>query len=266
MSRIAACFAELKAAGRTALVPYITSGHPRPELTVPIMHTLVAHGANIIELGVPFSDPMADGPVIQQSNDKALAMGIGMSQVLAFVAEFRQRDNKTPIVLMGYANPIERLGTEVFLVRAKSAGVDGLIVVDYPPEESEQFARATREAGMDLIFMLAPTSTAERISSVLALASGFVYYVSLRGITGATLDRADVARRVKLLNDQTHLPIGVGFGIRDGETARVVAQSADAVIIGSRMIQVLDDGDVAQATTRAGVFISEIRAALDAPA
>ena len=265
MSRIAACFSALKAAGRKALVPYITSGHPRPDLTVPIMHALVANGADVIELGVPFSDPMADGPVIQKSNEKALAMGIGMRHVLEFVAEFRQRDNRTPIVLMGYANPIERMGTMTFLDRAKSAGVDGVIVVDYPPEESEQFARAAQDAGIDPIFLLAPTSTAERIKSVLSMASGYVYYVSLRGITGGTMDRADVARRVALLKSQTSLPIGVGFGIRDGETARAVAETADAVIIGSKMIQVLDDGDVAQATTRAGVFMSEIRAALDAP-
>ncbi len=265
MSRIAACFAELKSAGRKALVPYITSGHPRPELTVPIMHAMVANGANMIELGVPFSDPMADGPVIQRSNEKALAMGISMRRVLEFVSEFRESDDKTPIVLMGYANPIERMGTMVFLDRARSAGVDGLIVVDYPPEESGQFAAAARDAGIDLIFMLAPTSTAGRISSVLALASGFVYYVSLRGTTGGTLVPADVVHRVKLLKAQTSLPIGVGFGIRDGVTARAVAETADAIIIGARMIQVLDDGEVAQATTRAGVFISEIRAALDAP-
>jgi tryptophan synthase alpha chain len=266
MSRLAACFSELAAAGRTALVPYITSGHPRADLTVPIMHALVANGANVIELGVPFSDPMADGPTVQQSNEKALALGIGLRHVLDYVAEFRLRDNKTPIVLMGYANPIERMGSAVFLDRASSVGVDGVIVVDYPPEESEQFALAARAVGIDLIFLLAPTSTPQRIASVLALASGYIYYVSLRGITGGTLDRADVARRVTMLKAQTGLPIGVGFGIRDAETARAVAETADAVIIGSRMIQVLDEGDVAQATTRAGVYMSEIRAALDAPA
>ncbi len=264
MSRLAACFTRLAKIGRTALVPYITSGHPRPDLTVPIMHTLVANGADAIELGVPFSDPMADGPTVQQSNEKALAFGIGLRHVLDYVAEFRLRDNNTPIVLMGYANPIERMGTAVFLDRAKTVGVDGVIVVDYPPEESQDFAHAARALGIDPIFLLAPTSTAERITAVLTLASGYVYYVSLRGITGGTLDRADVARRVSLLKAQTRLPIGVGFGIRDGETARAVAETADAVIIGSRMIQVLDDGDVAQATTRAGLYIAEIRAALDA--
>lgn len=265
MSRLEACFAALKAAGKTALVPYITSGHPRPESTVPVMHALVKHGANVIELGVPFSDPMADGPTIQRSNEQALAMGIGLKKVLELVSEFRTSDTMTPIVLMGYANPIERMGEAVFLERARAVGVDGVIVVDYPPEESHEFAAGARAAGIDPIFLLAPTSTEERIRAVFELASGYVYYVSLRGITGGTLDRNDVAQRVRHLKSLTRLPIGVGFGIRDGATARAVAQDADAVIIGTRMIQVLEDGDVAQAATRAGQFIAEIRAALDAP-
>lgn len=265
MSRLANCFASLAASGRKALVPYITSGHPRPDLTVPIMHALVANGANVIELGVPFSDPMADGPTIQKSNEQALALGIGLRHVLDFVTTFRERDATTPIVLMGYANPIERMGVERFLERAAQAGVDGVIVVDYPPEEAKAFVQKARQAGIDPIFLLAPTSTDERIQSVLESASGYVYYVSLRGITGGNMDQDEVAARVRLLKGRTSLPIGVGFGIRDGATARAVARHADAVIIGTKMIQVVEDGDVAQAPTRAGRFMAEIRAALDAP-
>lgn len=264
MSRLNTCFSSLAASGRKALVPYITAGHPRPESTVPIMHALVANGADVIELGVPFSDPMADGPTIQRSNEQALALGIGLRHVLDYVGEFRRSDATTPIVLMGYANPIERMGIESFLDRARAAGVDGLIVVDYPPEEAQLFVRLAREHEIDPIFLLAPTSTEQRIRSVLETASGYVYYVSLRGITGGTLDTGDVARRVQMLKSQTRLPIGVGFGIRDGATARAVAEHADAVIIGTKMIQVIEEGDVAQAATRAGGFMAEIRAALDA--
>ena len=266
MSRIEQTFARLAGTGRKALVPYITSGHPQLALTVPIMHALVANGADIIELGVPFSDPMADGPTVQRANEHALALGVGLKDVLAYVREFRLQDGATPIVLMGYANPIERMGARKFLDAAKSAGVDGVIVVDYPPEESAQFAQMAQATGIDTIFLLAPTSTDERIDYVLAQSSGYVYYVSLKGITGGVLDRDDVARRVAHIRRKTRLPIGVGFGIRDGATARAVADSADAVIIGTRMIQVLEDGEPSGAVQRGGRFIADIRSALDAAA
>ncbi|MBN9426033.1 MAG: tryptophan synthase subunit alpha [Burkholderiales bacterium] len=266
MSRLNATFERLAADGRKALIPYITAGFPQAQLTVPIMHAMVGAGADVIELGVPFSDPMADGPVIQRANEHALAAGIRLRDVLDQVREFRRSDAGTPVVLMGYANPIERMGTVPFLERAQEAGVDGVIVVDYPPEECDEFARAARECGIAPIFLLAPTSTEQRIGKVLALASGYVYYVSLKGITGGTLDRDDVVRRVAAIKSRTALPIGIGFGIRDGETARAVAQAGDAVIIGTRMIQLLEDGSPAQAPERAAAFIAGIRAALDAPA
>jgi tryptophan synthase alpha chain len=226
---------------------------------------MVANGADAIELGVPFSDPMADCPVIQKANEHALALGIGLRDVLAAVNGFRATDTTTPVVLMGYANPIERMGVETFLAAARDAGVDGLIVVDYPPEECEAFSAAAKACGIDPIFLLAPTSTDERIDSVARLASGYVYYVSLKGITGAGgIDLAEVALRVARIKRSTPLPVGVGFGIRDGKTARAISEQADGVIIGSRMIQVLEEGDPAQAPERAGAFIASIRAALDA--
>ena len=266
MSRLASTFERLAAAGRKALIPYVTSGHPAPALTVPIMHALVAGGADAIELGVPFSDPMADGPVIQRANEHALALGVGMRGVLGFVREFRSRDDATPVVLMGYANPVERMGVERFLDEAAAAGVDGVIVVDYPPEECEAFAAAARSRGVDPIFLLAPTTTEERTARVLAMASGYVYYVSLKGITGGQIDTADVVRRVGAIRRRTKLPVGVGFGIRDGATARAVAEAADAVIIGTRTIQLIEDGPPGEAPGRARAFMAEIRAALDSRA
>lgn len=266
MSRLERSFAALAAAGRKALIPYITAGHPGLDSTVPVMHAMVAAGADAIELGVPFSDPMADGPVIQRANEAALARGVRLRDVLDHVRAFRRTDDATPVVLMGYANPIERMGVDPFLAQSRDAGVDGLIVVDYPPEEAESFAARVRDAGLDLIFLLAPTSTDERIEQVARLAAGYVYYVSLKGITGAgNLDTAEVAQRVQRIKRSTPLPVGVGFGIRDAATARAIAMHADAVIIGSRMIQVLEDGDPAKAPERAGAFIAGIRAALDEP-
>ena len=263
MSRLAATFERLAAGGRKALIPYVTSGFPAPALTVPVMHALVAGGADAIELGVPFSDPMADGPVIQHANECALALGVGMRDVLGFVREFRRTDASTPVVLMGYANPVERMGVERFLDEAAAAGVDGVIVVDYPPEESAAFAAAARARAIDPIFLLAPTTTEARAARVLEFASGYVYYVSLKGITGGTIDAADVVRRVGAIRRQTKLPVGVGFGIRDGATASAVAQAADAVIIGTRIIQLLEDGPPDEAPARARAFVTEIRAALD---
>lgn len=266
MSRIKATFDRLQAVGRKALVPYVTSGHPTRDATVGIMQALVAGGADVIELGVPFSDPMADGPTIQRANEQALALGVGMRDVLGYVRAFRALDDTTPIVLMGYANPIERMGIDRFADEARAAGIDGVIVVDYPPQESRSFAQVMVSHGIDPIFLLAPTSTEARIDEVLAVARGYVYYVSLKGITGGVIDTDDVRRRVGIIKARTQLPVGVGFGIRDGVTARAVGEVADAVIIGTRMIQVLEDGDPAGAAERARVFTAGIRAALDAPA
>ena len=261
--RIATRFARLAAAGRRAIVPFFTAGHPTRDATVPVMHALARAGADVIELGVPFSDPMADGPAIQRSSEKALALGVGLTDVLQWVSEFRATDADTPVVLMGYANPIERMGDAQFIDRAAQAGVDGVIVVDYPPEESLEFAARARERGIDPIFLLAPTTGSARIDQILSAASGYVYYVSLRGITGGTLDIDDVVRRVSFIKSRTQLPVGVGFGIRDAATASAVAQVADAVIIGTRMIQLLEDGPPEGAPARVGAFIAEVRAAVD---
>ncbi len=263
MSRISDTFARLGASGRKALIPFVTAGHPQRDCTPQVLRELARNGADIIELGVPFSDPMADGPAIQRANECALAQKVGLRDVFGWVREFRREDPQTPVVLMGYANPVERMGIETFLDEAAAAGVDGLIVVDYPPEESESFSRAALARGIDPIFLLAPTSTESRVGQVLSLASGYVYYVSLKGITGGTLDREDVRRRVAAIKARTALPIGVGFGIRDAETACAVAESSDAVIIGTRLIQVLEEGDPAGAAQRVGEFIGGIRRALD---
>jgi tryptophan synthase alpha chain len=267
MSRIRATFARLRADGRKALIPYVTAGHPRRETVVPLMRALAANGADVIELGVPFSDPMADGPVVQRSSEQALALGVGLGDVLQWVREFRRGDDVTAVVLMGYANPIERMGQQAFLQRAAEAGVDGVLVVDYPPEESEAFTALAKRHGIDPIFMLAPTSRPERIAQVARLASGYVYYVSLKGVTGAGhLDVAEVLKRLPAIRETTGLPVGVGFGIRDGATARAIAEGADAVVIGSRLIQELDAADPQHAVERAGAFILGIRRAIDAPA
>ena len=269
MSRIAATFDLLRKEERKALIPYVTAGFPFADITPELMHAMAAAGADVIELGIPFSDPMADGPVIQAAGEKALAAGVGLRQVLEMVRSFRERDNRTPVVLMGYANPIERydgrLGTGAFVNDAAAAGVDGVLVVDYPPEECEEFAAQLTQAGMDLIFLLAPTSTAERMQQVARLASGYVYYVSLKGVTGAGhLDTSAVEAMLPRIRAYVHIPVGVGFGIRDAETARAIGQVADAVVIGSRLIQLIGDAPRDQVCSRAAEFISEIRRALDA--
>ncbi|MCD6672842.1 MAG: tryptophan synthase subunit alpha [Burkholderiaceae bacterium] len=265
MTRLASTFVRLAAQRRKALIPYVTTGYPRPELALPVLRALVEGGADAIELGVPFSDPMADGPVIQRSNEQAIALGVGLNEVLGIVRAFRAGDAQTPIVLMGYANPIERFGVQRFLAQAAEAGVDGVLVVDYPPEECESFAEAARACGIDPVFLLAPTSTDARIERVLRAASGYVYYVSMKGTTGGTLDADAVVARVAAIRARTSLPVGVGFGIRDGAAARAVARAADAVIIGTRTIEVLHDGPLEQAPQRARDFVASIRAALDAP-
>ena len=264
MSRIAAAFAALHARGRKALIPYVTAGDPYADATVDIMVAMAKAGADVIELGVPFSDPMADGPVIQKASERALAKGIGMPPVLQIVREFRARDTATPVVLMGYANPVERYGVERFVADAKAAGVDGVLVVDYPPEECEAFSARLRDAGLDLIFLLAPTSTEQRIRDVGRIASGYVYYVSLKGVTGAGhLDTSAVAQAVPRIKQHVKLPVGVGFGIRDAQTARAVAAVSDAVVIGSALVQLLETRDRQAVAAAAADFIGGIRAALD---
>jgi tryptophan synthase alpha chain len=264
MSNIAATFDALKAHNKTGLVTFITAGDPAPELTVPLMHALVAGGADILELGVPFSDPMAEGPVIQRACERALAHGVTMRDVFDYVRQFRDTNATTPVVLMGYANPIERMGIAAFIAAASAAGVDGAIVVDYPPEECEDFATAMRAAGLDLIFLLAPTSTPERIAQVARVGSGFSYYVSLKGVTGAgNIDTVEVAERLAAIRAHVKLPIGVGFGIRDAATARAVAEVADAVVIGSRIIQELENTPREHAVEAVQAFVQGIRTALD---
>jgi tryptophan synthase alpha chain len=265
MSRIQARFEVLRQAKRKALIPYITAGDPSPALTVPLMRALVDAGSDVLELGVPFSDPMADGPVVQRSGERALKQGVGLGDVLGLVRDFRHHNSQTPVVLMGYANPIEAMGVEKFVREAKAAGVDGVIVVDYPPEECVEFAKLAQQAGIDPIFLLAPTSTAKRIEAVARVGSGYLYYVSLRGVTGAGhLDLDDVAARIPGIRAATRLPIGVGFGIRDADSARRVAQSADAVVIGSRIIQEIEAAGPEFAIARVKALLQPIRKALDA--
>ncbi len=268
MSRITATFAALKAQGRKALIPYVTAGDPFADATPQIMQALAEGGADIIELGVPFSDPMADGPVIQAAGERALARGIGLAQVFEMVAQFRATNTSTPVVLMGYANPIERYeqgrGQGAFARAAREAGVDGLIVVDYPPEECEAFAQQLKSVQLDLIFLLAPTSTDARMQQVGRLASGFVYYVSLKGVTGSgALDTAAVAAMLPRIRQHVSLPIGVGFGIRDAASAQAVGRVADAVVIGARLVQLLQDQSRDNVGAAARSFAADIRQALD---
>jgi tryptophan synthase alpha chain len=265
MKRIQAVFARLQAQGRKALIPFITAGDPDPALTVPLLQTLVRAGADIIELGVPFSDPMADGPTIQRASERALAKGVSLRQVLGLVRDFRAADQETPIVLMGYANPIEAMGVEAFAAAAGAAGADGVLVVDYPPEEGIDFAHTLRLHGLAPIFLLAPTSSAARIAQVGALAGGYIYYVSLKGVTGsAALDVAAVAARIPDIRARTGVPVGVGFGIRDAATAAAVAKIADAVVVGSRIIEEIEQSVPAQACANVLALVAEIRRGMDA--
>lgn len=267
MSRLQTRFAALKAAGRKALIPYVTAGDPTPEHTVAIMHASVAAGADVLELGVPFSDPMADGPVIQAACERALKHDVSLTDVLGLVARFREQDQETPVVLMGYCNPLEVAGYEQFAKAAAAAGVDGVLTVDMPPEEGKAAFAAMRAEGLDPVFLVAPTSTAARLQAICAEATGFVYYVSLKGVTGsASLDVDAVATKVAQIREYTPLPVGVGFGISDGKSAAAVAKVADAVIIGSAMIQQLQSVEPSEAalTQAATDFLSEVRAALDA--
>ena len=269
MSRINPVMAALKGAGRKALIPYLMAGFPEPSHTLGLMHALVQGGADIIELGVPFSDPMADGPVIQKAGEAALRHGVGMGEVLAMVQEFRATDTTTPIVLMGYANPVENYnlkhGVNSFVKDASAAGVDGVLIVDYPPEECVDFAASLRTHEMDLIFLLAPTSTERRMQQVAAVASGYVYYVSLKGVTGSgALNTDEVEAMLPRIRQHVHIPVGVGFGIRDAATARTIGKVADAVVIGSKLIQLVEAAPQGQAAEQARSFMAEIRQALDA--
>ncbi|HEY1610911.1 MAG TPA: tryptophan synthase subunit alpha [Paraburkholderia sp.] len=264
MSRIKHTFEALATQRRKGLIPFITAGDPDPARTVDFMHSLAASGADVIELGVPFSDPMADGPVIQQSSERALAKGVTLRHVLADVKRFRETNATTPVVLMGYANPIERMGADTFVAAAKEAGVDGVLIVDYPPEESADFAEKLKAADIDPIFLLAPTSTDERIAEVGRAASGYVYYVSLKGVTGAaSLDVSSIAGKIPAIKAHVPLPVGVGFGIRDAQTAAAVAEVADAVVIGSRLVQLLEQAPPDTAIDALTRFIGDVRRAID---
>lgn len=268
MSRIQATFSRLETQNRTALIPYVMAGFPYADVTPDLMHGMVKAGADVIELGIPFSDPSADGPVIQKAGEKALAAGVGLASVLDMVASFRTQDKTTPVVLMGYANPVERYdikhGLGSFIKNASEAGVDGMLIVDYPPEECAEFAAELRANDMDLIFLLAPTSTDARMAQVARVASGYVYYVSLKGVTGAgNLDTAAVEAMLPRIRQHVNIPVGVGFGIRDASTAKTVGQVADAVVIGSKIIQLIEKEPRDKVASVAHDFLKEIRAALD---
>lgn len=264
MSIIQQTFKRLASEGRKVLIPFITAGDPAPEMTVPLMQALVAGGADIIELGVPFSDPMADGPTIQRASERALAAGMSMRKVLDIVRAFRATGDRTPIVLMGYANPIEAMGLEAFVSAAADAGVNGVLVVDYPPEECVGFAQTCRAGGLDPVFLLAPTSTEQRFADVAAVGSGYIYYVSLKGVTGsAALDLDEVARRIPAIREKVGMPVGVGFGIRDAETAARIAGLADAVVIGSRIIEEIEQSSREEAPAKVAAFLRGIRNAID---
>ncbi|RLC08498.1 MAG: tryptophan synthase subunit alpha [Deltaproteobacteria bacterium] len=266
MSRITGRFAELKTEGRCALVPYITAGDPQPDTTVEIMHTLVNAGADLLELGVPFSDPMADGPVIQAAHERALVHHTSLSDILAMVTEFRKDDDQTPVILMGYANPIERMGYEIFVERAVQAGVDGVLTVDLPPEEGGEFEALLQSSSLDPIFLLSPTTTDSRIKRITDVASGFVYYVSLKGVTGAgNLDIQSVDEKLAIIRRSTDLPVGVGFGISDAQSAASVAQIADAVVVGSALIRIIEahQTDMTLANKKLYELVHSMREAID---
>jgi tryptophan synthase alpha chain len=264
MSRIQTVFATLKSNNKKALIPYITAGDPHPKHTVALLHTMVKSGADMIELGIPFSDPMADGPVIQRASERALVHKVGLTKVLELVAEFRQIDTKTPIILMGYANPIEAMGVEKFTNLAKKSGVDGVLTVDYPPEECAEFIAALTANNMDSIFLLSPTTDSNRVDLIVNQATGFLYYVSLKGVTGAAnLDIEQVKGRVAEIRAKTNLPIGVGFGVKDAATAKNVAQFADAVVVGSRMVQTIEGSTEENIMQNVTALIQELRLAID---
>lgn len=264
MSRIQAVFEKLKVQKRKALIPFVTAGDPNPKVTVPLMHGLVEAGADVIELGVPFSDPMADGPTIQRASERALKHNVSLRDVLGMVAEFRKTNASTPVVLMGYGNPIEAMGWETFAKRCAEVGVDGVLTVDFPPEESHEAFAHLEAHGLDPIFLLAPTTSDERIAEVAKLARGYVYYVSLKGVTGAGhLDLDAIAEKLPHLRKYISLPIGVGFGIRDAETALAVARLCDGVVVGSRIVQEVENSSEQDVVGNVGKLVKELRQAVD---
>jgi len=264
MSRIKNVFEILKKQNKKALIPFITAGYPETNITVPLMHALVKGGADIIELGIPFSDPMADGPVIQRASERALKNQVYLHNVLRYVQEFRQKNVNTPIVLMGYANPIERMGIENFVEQSHLSGVDGALIVDYPPEESERFISLMKARDMDVIFLLAPTSNEKRIKQVGKIATGYIYYVSLKGVTGSeNLDLIQISSNIPLIKKHISIPISVGFGIRDKKIAKAVSRLVDGIVIGSKLIQVIENKEGIQIENSAEEFISDFRQALD---
>ena len=264
MSRIQTVFEQLKQQQRKALIPFITAGDPNPQLTVPLLHALVEAGADILELGVPFSDPMADGPTIQRASERALKHHVGLHHVLDMVAEFRRKNSHTPVVLMGYGNPIEAMGWETFAKRCAEAGVDGVLTVDFPPEESHEAFTHLEAHGIDPIFLLAPTTREERVEQVAKLARGYVYYVSLKGVTGAgNLDLSAIEQKLPQLRRHIKLPIGVGFGIRDGATASAVAKLCDGVVVGSRIVQEIENSNEQEVVANVGRLVKELRQAID---
>ncbi len=264
MNRIKTCFDKLRTEKRAALIPFITAGDPNPSLTVPMMHTLVEAGADIIELGIPFSDPMADGPVIQRASERALAAGTRLRDVLDIVKSFREQNQTTPVVLMGYLNPIEIMGYESFVQSAQTAQLDGLLTVDLPPEEMNELGSLLRSHGIAPIFLLAPTTTQERIKQICSQAEGYLYSVSLKGVTGsANLDISAVENKVNDIRQHTDLPIGVGFGIKDAETAGQVAKVSDAVIVGSALVRLVETVEADQLLERIGEFLRELRQGMD---
>ena len=264
MSRIAATFATLKQNNRKALIPFITAGDPEPAMTVLLMHELVNVGADIIELGVPFSDPMADGPTIQRSYERALKHNVSLENVLEMVAEFRKTDAETPVILMGYANPVESIGYQKFSARAKECGVDGMLVVDYPPEECEEWLESLKLNRIDAIFLLSPTTPERRIQQVAKRAQGFIYYVSLKGVTGAAhFDLNEVASKLTDLRSHISIPIGVGFGIHDSVTARAVSELADAVVVGSRIIKEIEESSKEKILLNVSELVKDLRSAID---
>ncbi|MGO3126785.1 MAG: tryptophan synthase subunit alpha [Luteimonas sp.] len=267
MNRIDLRFAALRAAGRKALIPFFTAGDPSLESTVPVMHALVAAGADVIELGVPFSDPMADGPTIQRSSERALGLGAGMTYVLDAVRAFREQDDATPVVLMGYLNPIDIRGADTFARQAGDAGVDGVLLVDLPPEEADEFRVAFDAVGIALVLLASPTTTDARIEALCAAAQGYLYYVSFAGVTGAA-DRLDTARassRLRTIRAASRAPVVAGFGIRDAASAAAMAVDADGVVVGSALVAALDGAaDADEAAARAKAFLAPLRTALDA--
>jgi tryptophan synthase alpha chain len=264
MSRIQSKFEVLRKQGRKALIPFFTAGDPNPKMTVPLMHALVESGADVIELGVPFSDPMADGPVIQRASERALKHHVGLRDVLQMVADFRSKDTATPVVLMGYGNPIEAMGWGKFAQRCAEVGVDGVLTVDFPPEESHDAFEHLQAHGIDPIFLIAPTTNEARIELVARLARGYVYYVSLKGVTGAgNIDLTAISQKIPQLRKHISIPIGVGFGIRDAETARAVSALCDGVVVGSRIVQEIENSNEQQVLENVSRLVKELRIAID---